>query len=117
MASFQAKIGWKKHRNSEDNNYRTVPLQANPQDKISKKQQIKYKKLKSTAMASFEAKIGWKSLRKRENEHYCSVPFRSNSTRKTKFQKNSKNFQKIKKHHQGFISSQNRLEKAEKKRK
>ena len=29
MASFQAKIGWKKHRKSEDNNYRTVPLQAN----------------------------------------------------------------------------------------
>ena len=30
MASFQAKIGWKKYRKSEDNNYRTVPLQANP---------------------------------------------------------------------------------------
>ena len=29
MASFQAKIGWKKHRKSEDKNYRTVPLQAN----------------------------------------------------------------------------------------
>ena len=41
-------------------------------------------------MASFQAKIGWKRLRKRENEKYCSVPFRSNSTRKTKFQKNSK---------------------------
>ena len=68
-------------------------------------------------MASFQAKIGWKRLRKRENENYCSVPFRSNSTRKTKFQKNSKKFQKIKKHHYGIISSQNRLEKAEKKRK
>ena len=29
MASFQAKIGWKKHRKSEDKNYRAVPLQAN----------------------------------------------------------------------------------------
>ena len=29
MAFFQAKIGWKKHKKSEDNNYRTVPLQAN----------------------------------------------------------------------------------------
>ena len=29
MASFQAKIDWKKHRKSEDKNYRTVPLQAN----------------------------------------------------------------------------------------
>ena len=47
-------------------------------------------------MFSFQAKIGWKRLRKRENENYCSVPFRSNSTRKTKFQKNSKKFQKLK---------------------
>ena len=68
-------------------------------------------------MASFQAKIGWKSLRRRENENYCSVPFRSNTTRKTKFQKNSKKIQKIKKHHYGFISSQNWLEKAEKARK
>ena len=29
MASFLAKIGWKKHRKSEDKNYRTVPLQTN----------------------------------------------------------------------------------------
>ena len=50
-------------------------------------------------MASFQAKIGWKRMRKRENENYWSVPFRSNSTRKTKFQKNNKKFQKIKKHH------------------
>ena len=68
-------------------------------------------------MASFQAKIGWKRLRKRENERYCSVPFRSNSTRKTKFHKNSKNFQKIKKPCYGFFSGQNRLEKAEKERK
>ena len=68
-------------------------------------------------MASFQAKIGWKRLRKRENENYCPVPFRSNSTRKTKFQKNSKKIQKIKKHLKGFISRQNKLEKAEKKKK
>ena len=29
MASYQAKIGWKKHRKREDKNYRTVPLQVN----------------------------------------------------------------------------------------
>ena len=68
-------------------------------------------------MASFQAKIGCKRLRKSENENYCSVPFRSNSTRKTKFQKNSKKIQKIKKHLKGFISRQNKLEKAEKKKK
>ena len=33
------------------------------------------------------------------------------------FQKNSKKIQKIKKHHYGFFSSQNRLGKAEKERK
>ena len=27
MASFQAKIGWKKMRNRENKNYRSVPLQ------------------------------------------------------------------------------------------
>ena len=62
-------------------------------------------------MASFQAKIGWKRLRKREIIKII-VPFRSNSTRKTKLQKNSKKIQKIKKYYYGFISSQNRLEKA-----
>ena len=52
MASFQAKIGWKR-------------------PKIAKK----FKKLKNTIMASFEAKIGWKRSRKRENKNYRSVPF------------------------------------------
>ena len=44
-------------------------------------------------------------------------PFRSYTTRDRKFQKNSKNIQKIKKYLYGFVSSQNRLEKAEKERK
>ena len=64
-------------------------------------------------MASFEAKIGWKRSRKRENKNYRSVPFRSNSMRNRKFQKNSKKIQKIKKYHYGVISSQNKLEKAQ----
>ena len=44
-------------------------------------------------------------------------PFRSYTTRNRKFQKNSKKIQKFKKHHYGFISSQNKLENAEKERK
>ena len=48
-------------------------------------------------MDSFKAKIGWNSPRKRENKNYRSVPFRSNPTRNRKFQKNSKEIQKIKK--------------------
>ena len=40
--------------------------------------------------------------------------FRTNPTRNRKFQKNSKQIQKIKKYHYGFISIENRLEKAKK---
>ena len=67
-------------------------------------------------MASFQAKIGWKRPRKRENKNYGSVPFRSYPTHNRKPQKNSKKIQKIKKFLYGFISSQNRMEKAEKER-
>ena len=65
-------------------------------------------------MATFQAKIGWKSLRNRENKNYRSVPFRPYTTRKRKFQKNSKKIEKIKKYNCGFISTHNRLQKAEK---
>ena len=58
-------------------------------------------------MDLFQAKTGWRSMRKRENKNYRSV-----STRL--LIENSKNIQKINKYHCGFISSQNRLEKAEK---
>ena len=66
-------------------------------------------------MNSFQAKIGWKRMRKREIK--IIVPFLSYQTRNRKFQKNRKKIQKIKKHNCGFITSQNRLEKAEKQRK
>ena len=62
-------------------------------------------------MNSFQAKIGGKKMR---NKNYHSVPFLSYPTRNRKFKKNSKKFQKLKKYHYGFISIQNRLEKAEK---
>ena len=38
-------------------------------------------------------------------------------TRNRKFQKNSKKIKKIKKHYNGFFSSQTKMEKAKKKRK
>ena len=63
-------------------------------------------------MAPFQAKISWKWLRKRENKNYRSVSFLP--VRNRKFQKNNK---KIKKYHCGFISNQNRLEKAVEERK
>ena len=73
----------------------------------------KFKKLKNPIMASSQAKIGWKTQRKRENKNCHFVLFRSYSTRNKKFQKNSK---KIQKYNYGIISSQNRLENAEKER-
>ena len=68
-------------------------------------------------MDSYQAKIGWKRVRKSENKNYFSVPFRSYPKRNINFQKTSKKIQKIKKYHYGFISIQNRLEEAEKRRK
>ena len=68
-------------------------------------------------MASFQANIAWKMMRKSENKNYRSVPFRSYPTQNKKFQKNSKNIQKIKKYHYGFLSSQNRFKKVDKERK
>ena len=65
-------------------------------------------------MAPFQGKIGWKTQRKRENKIFHSIPFHFYPTRNRKFQKNSK---KIQKYHYGIISSQNRLENAEKVRK
>ena len=66
-------------------------------------------------MASFQDKIGWKC---RETEKIKIIgPFRSHTKRNRKFQKNSKKIQKIKKYLYGVISSQNRLQKAEKERK
>ena len=64
-------------------------------------------------MASFQAKIGGKTQRKRENNNCHSVPFRSYPTRNRKFHKNNKKFQTS---HYVNISSQNRLENAEKER-
>ena len=47
-------------------------------------------------MPSFQAKIGCQSPEERDNKNYRSVPLRSYSTHKTKPQKNSKKFKKLK---------------------
>ena len=61
-------------------------------------------------MTSFQAKIGWKRPRKRENKNYRFITFLPNALQKI-FKKQQKN---KKKYHYGIISSQNRLENAEK---
>ena len=60
-------------------------------------------------MDSFQAKIGWKWMRKSESKNYGSVQFLPEAE-----QKIPKKIQKINKYRYGFISSQNRLEMAEK---
>ena len=56
MASFQAKIGWKRLRKRGNKNYRFVSFLPDELEKIAKK----FKKFQNTIMASFQAKIGWK---------------------------------------------------------
>ena len=66
-------------------------------------------------MASFQAKIGLIKRRKGENKYHCSVPFLPDA--QLKIPKQKQKIQKMKIYHYGFISSQNRLEKAEKEKK
>ena len=66
-------------------------------------------------MASFQAKIGWERPRKRKKKIFFLFP--SDRTGNRKFQKKRRKFKKMKKYHCGFISCQNRLEMAEKKKK
>ena len=73
MASFQAKIVWKRPRKRENKNYRFVPFLPDALQKIPKK--IK----KNTIMASFKARIGWKRPRKKENKSFRSVSFLPNA--------------------------------------
>ena len=63
-------------------------------------------------MASIQAKRGQDRLRVIQKKRVI-VLIRSNPTRKRKFQKNCKEMQKIKKHHYGFISSENGMGQAE----
>ena len=58
MSSFPAKIGWKRQRKRENKNYRFFPFLLDRLEKIPKKQQKNFEKLKNTIMASFQAKIG-----------------------------------------------------------
>ena len=60
-------------------------------------------------MGSFQAQIGWIRQIKRENKNCRAVPFLYDAKQKIP--------KKLKKYNYGFISSLNRLEKAEKERK
>ena len=58
MASFQAKIVWKRTRKIENKNYRVVTFLPDALQKIPKNSNKIQKIKKNTVMASFQAKIG-----------------------------------------------------------
>ena len=111
MAYFQAKIGWTRRRKRENKNSLSVPFLPDGKYKIPKKEK-KNKKL--PLWLHFMPKQVGKG---REKEK-IKFGFRSSLTRNRKFQKRmARKLKNFKKNHYGFISSQNRLEKAEKERK
>ena len=75
MASFQAKIIWKRPRKRENKNYSFVPSVPGAKFKIAKK----FKKLENACVASFKARIGQKRPTKKENKYCLSVSFLPNA--------------------------------------
>ena len=100
MASFQAKIGWKRLRKREIIKI-IVPFLSYPTyNRKFQQNRKKFKKLKNTNMASLQAKICSKMQRRRENKNFRSISFQLEVQ-----QKIIKKIQKIKKYHYGFFSS------------
>ena len=109
MASFHGKIGWKRQRKRESKNYSFITFLPIQLEKIPKK---KKKIQKIQLLQHFKPKQvgkGWEREKTKIIVSLCSYP-----TDQRKFQKISKKF---KKYNYDIISSQNRLEKAEKQRK
>ena len=73
--SFQAKIGRRRPRKTENKSYHSVSFLSGTKQKIKKKIAKKLKKLKNTIMNSFQTKIRGKMMRKRENKNYNFIPF------------------------------------------
>ena len=72
MDSFQAIIGWKRMRNRENKNYRSVSFLPDAEQKIPKKKQ---KNSKIPLWFHLMPKQFEKRMRKRENKNFRSVPF------------------------------------------
>ena len=116
MASFQAKIGWKRQRKRENKNYRYVSFLHDPQQKIQKKIAKKFKKLKKYHYGFISSQNRTEKTEK-EIKKNIIFPFRSYPTSYRKFEKNNKKTKKTKKYLYRIISSKNRLVKAEKEKK
>ena len=70
MASFQAKKGWKRMRNSENKNCISVPFLPDGKYKTPKKG-----KKEMPVWLHFKPKLNGKGRLKRENKKYRSVPY------------------------------------------
>ena len=75
MASFQAKIGWKRLRKRENKTYHSIPFLPNAYEEIIKKWQKNSKNSIIPLLVSFDAKIGWKRSKKGENKNYRFASF------------------------------------------
>ena len=78
MASFQAKIGWKRLRKRENNKYRFVSSLPDSKQKIRKNSKTIEKIKKNTIMALFQSKSVGKSLGSEKIK--IIVPFRPYQT-------------------------------------
>ena len=102
-------------RKGENKNYRYLSFHPDGEEKIPKKQQKNSKNWKIPLRLQSKQKYVRKCW---ESEKIKTIVlFRSIPKGKRKFQKNSKNIQKIKKYHYVFIAWQNRLERVKKERK
>ena len=79
MASFNAKIGWKRPKKRENTKLSFRSILTRGMLENSKKMAKKFKKLKNIIVASFQAKIGLKRLGRRDNKKYSSVSFLSDA--------------------------------------
>ena len=116
MASFQAKIKLERlgKRENKKKSFRLEPTQIGIK-KIPKQQQKNSKNEKTPLWLLFKRKQIGKGQEREKIKKI--VLMNSYPIRNGEFLKNSKKIQKIKKHHYGFFSCQNRLGKAEKDRK
>ena len=114
VASFQAKIGFKRLGRRDNKNYSSVSFLPDLQQKIPKKN----KKIKKYHYKFISSQNRLEIDEKERNKNYRSISFRSVPTRCVieNSKRVAKKFKKLKKYHSGFIASENRQEKAAKER-
>ena len=116
MTSCLAKIGLKRPRKKENNNYRSTPFRSYPT--LNRKFQKNSKKFQKVNEYHYGLISSQNRLEKDEKERKKKLLLHFISTRSVieNFKKIAKKFKKIKIYHYAIISSENRLEKAGKER-